>query len=194
MCSPNTYSEPSQNPTSPACWVRHPLQVLPVPCCSDHPGVVTVLPRLGFRRAGAVSQAPGVPVLSTGLGRDDTVSRGVLDGGSWTLPAWASLVPDCCVTLGQALPLPGPQFPHCSKLHLVWSPCANYFPAEGLVRGVGCCPNPDRHTPLPQIIAFDELRTDFKNPIDQGNPARAVSDTCAVPRCVRPSVFPFVQG
>ncbi|KAK2492848.1 hypothetical protein MC885_019329 [Smutsia gigantea] len=31
------------------------------------------------------------------------------------------------------------------------------------------------------IIAFDELRTDFKNPIDQGNPARAVSDTCAVP-------------
>lgn len=29
------------------------------------------------------------------------------------------------------------------------------------------CPNPDGHTPLPQIIAFDELRTDFKNPIDQ---------------------------
>ncbi|KAG8522642.1 Protein cornichon-2 [Galemys pyrenaicus] len=44
------------------------------------------------------------------------------------------------------------------------------------------------------IIAFDELRTDFKNPIDQGNPARAVSDTCAVPRCVRPSVFPSVAG
>uniref|UniRef100_A0A8D1T6C7 RAB1B, member RAS onco family n=1 Tax=Sus scrofa TaxID=9823 RepID=A0A8D1T6C7_PIG len=44
------------------------------------------------------------------------------------------------------------------------------------------------------IIAFDELRTDFKNPIDQGNPARAVSDTCAVPRCVRPSVFPSVPG
>lgn len=39
------------------------------------------------------------------------------------------------------------------------------------------------------IIAFDELRTDFKNPIDQGNPARAVSDTCAVLRCVRPFVF-----
>ncbi|ELK24308.1 Protein cornichon like protein 2 [Myotis davidii] len=37
-----------------------------------------------------------------------------------------------------------------------------------------CCSNPDRHTPLPQIIAFDELRTDFKNPIDQGNPARAL--------------------
>ncbi|CAO2584257.1 Protein cornichon homolog 2 [Lemmus lemmus] len=39
------------------------------------------------------------------------------------------------------------------------------------------------------IIAFDELRTDFKNPIDQGNPARAVSDTCAVLRCVRLFVF-----
>eukprot|EP00070_Physeter_catodon_P032498 XP_028339392.1 protein cornichon homolog 2 isoform X1 [Physeter catodon] len=38
---------------------------------------------------------------------------------------------------------------------------------------ISCCPNPDGHTPLPQIIAFDELRTDFKNPIDQGNPARA---------------------
>ncbi|XP_057173202.1 protein cornichon homolog 2 [Ursus arctos] len=38
---------------------------------------------------------------------------------------------------------------------------------------MNCCPNPDGHTPLPQIIAFDELRTDFKNPIDQGNPARA---------------------
>lgn len=25
-----------------------------------------------------------------------------------------------------------------------------------------------------QIIAFDELRTDFKNPIDQSNPTRAV--------------------
>ncbi|KAI4882160.1 hypothetical protein NFI96_004394, partial [Prochilodus magdalenae] len=24
------------------------------------------------------------------------------------------------------------------------------------------------------IIAFDELRTDFKNPIDQSNPTRAV--------------------
>ncbi|MEJ1273533.1 RAB1B member RAS oncogene family [Cricetulus griseus] len=39
-----------------------------------------------------------------------------------------------------------------------------------------------------EIIAFDELRTDFKNPIDQGNPARAVSDTCAV---LRP--FPSLQ-
>nr|XP_034360775.1 protein cornichon homolog 2 isoform X2 [Arvicanthis niloticus] len=45
------------------------------------------------------------------------------------------------------------------------------------------------------IIAFDELRTDFKNPIDQGNPARAVSDTCAVLRCVRPFVlFVMVEG
>lgn len=66
---------------------------------------------------------------------------------------------------------------------------------EGWVRETGSCSsNPDGHTPLPQIIAFDELRTDFKNPIDQGNPARAVSDTCAVPRCVRPSVFSSVVG
>ncbi|KAL4672046.1 hypothetical protein H8958_012485 [Nasalis larvatus] len=28
-------------------------------------------------------------------------------------------------------------------------------------------------SPKSPIIAFDELRTDFKNPIDQGNPARA---------------------
>ena len=59
---------------------------------------------------------------------------------------------------------------------------------------INCCPCPDGHAPLSQIIAFDELRTDFKNPIDQGNPARAVSDTCAVLRCVRPSVFPSVAG
>uniref|UniRef100_A0A8C5CTJ9 Cornichon family AMPA receptor auxiliary protein 2 n=1 Tax=Gadus morhua TaxID=8049 RepID=A0A8C5CTJ9_GADMO len=38
-----------------------------------------------------------------------------------------------------------------------------------------------------QIIAFDELRTDFKNPIDQGNPVRAVR---AVPLCALSSVFP----
>ena len=24
-------------------------------------------------------------------------------------------------------------------------------------RAISCCPNPDGHTPLPQIIAFDEL-------------------------------------
>ncbi|XP_036991254.2 protein cornichon homolog 2 isoform X1 [Artibeus jamaicensis] len=90
------------------------------------------------------------------------------------IACWVSLVPGCCVTLGQAPRLPGPQFPHlCSKLHLVWSPCVNYSTAEGQARGVSRCPSPDRHTPLPQIIAFDELRTDFKNPIDQGNPARA---------------------
>lgn len=29
-----------------------------------------------------------------------------------------------------------------------------------------------------QIIAFDELRTDFKNPIDQCNPVHAVSGGC----------------
>lgn len=29
-------------------------------------------------------------------------------------------------------------------------------------------------SPVFQIIAFDELRTDFKNPIDQSNPTRAV--------------------
>nr|XP_021528743.1 protein cornichon homolog 2 isoform X2 [Aotus nancymaae] len=32
---------------------------------------------------------------------------------------------------------------------------------------------PAFHHPAHRIIAFDELRTDFKNPIDQGNPARA---------------------
>uniref|UniRef100_A0A8C9FVJ0 Uncharacterized protein n=1 Tax=Pavo cristatus TaxID=9049 RepID=A0A8C9FVJ0_PAVCR len=30
------------------------------------------------------------------------------------------------------------------------------------------------------IIAFDELRTDFKSPIDQCNPAHAVSTTSGV--------------
>ncbi|XP_014117226.1 PREDICTED: protein cornichon homolog 2-like [Pseudopodoces humilis] len=35
---------------------------------------------------------------------------------------------------------------------------------------------PRCHSGVTQIIAFDELRTDFKNPIDQGNPARAVRD------------------
>lgn len=35
-----------------------------------------------------------------------------------------------------------------------------------------------------QIIAFDELRTDFKNPIDQSNPTRAV----------RNLLFHFFQG
>ncbi|KAL8184401.1 UNVERIFIED_CONTAM: hypothetical protein K2H54_017613 [Gekko kuhli] len=34
----------------------------------------------------------------------------------------------------------------------------------------------------PEIIAFDELRMDFKNPIDQGNPARAVSLYMSCPR------------
>nr|XP_016853041.1 PREDICTED: protein cornichon homolog 2 isoform X2 [Anolis carolinensis] len=34
------------------------------------------------------------------------------------------------------------------------------------------------------IIAFDELHMDFKNPIDQGNPARAVSLYMSCPRCV----------
>uniref|UniRef100_A0A673JKG5 Protein cornichon homolog 2 n=1 Tax=Sinocyclocheilus rhinocerous TaxID=307959 RepID=A0A673JKG5_9TELE len=34
-----------------------------------------------------------------------------------------------------------------------------------------------------QIIAFDELRTDFKNPIDQSNPTRArASDTLHLPQ------------
>uniref|UniRef100_A0A3B3QK20 Cornichon family AMPA receptor auxiliary protein 2 n=1 Tax=Paramormyrops kingsleyae TaxID=1676925 RepID=A0A3B3QK20_9TELE len=32
-----------------------------------------------------------------------------------------------------------------------------------------------------QIIAFDELCTDFKNPIDQSNPTRAVSDLLHLP-------------
>nr|XP_058924981.1 protein cornichon homolog 2 isoform X1 [Kogia breviceps] len=47
------------------------------------------------------------------------------------------------------------------------------MPQKNAWGAISCCPNPDGHTPLPQIIAFDELRTDFKNPIDQGNPARA---------------------
>lgn len=55
--------------------------------------------------------------------------------------------------------------------------------------GGGPAPTLTGTCPHPQIIAFDELRTDFKNPIDQGNPARAVSDTCAVLRCVRLFVF-----
>uniref|UniRef100_A0A7N4PWU0 Cornichon family AMPA receptor auxiliary protein 2 n=4 Tax=Amniota TaxID=32524 RepID=A0A7N4PWU0_SARHA len=43
------------------------------------------------------------------------------------------------------------------------------------------------------IIAFDELRTDFKNPIDQGNPARAVSQyMCRAEPC--PSVCPSLCG
>lgn len=65
------------------------------------------------------------------------------------------------------------------------------FPLSHLVPGVlgGAAPTLTGIHPHPQIIAFDELRTDFKNPIDQGNPARAVSDTCAVLRCVRPFVF-----
>lgn len=33
------------------------------------------------------------------------------------------------------------------------------------------------HIPF-QIIAFDELRTDFKSPIDQCNPVHAVSSGC----------------
>lgn len=34
-----------------------------------------------------------------------------------------------------------------------------------------------------QIIAFDELRTDFKNPIDQSNPTRAVRTLLFFPSC-----------
>lgn len=65
-----------------------------------------------------------------------------------------------------------------------------------VLRGVGGpAPTLTGTCPYPQIIAFDELRTDFKNPIDQGNPARAVSDTCAVLRCVRLFVFlSWVEG
>uniref|UniRef100_A0A8C6VMY8 Uncharacterized protein n=1 Tax=Naja naja TaxID=35670 RepID=A0A8C6VMY8_NAJNA len=37
------------------------------------------------------------------------------------------------------------------------------------------------------IIAFDELHIDFKNPIDQGNPARAVSLNIS---CLRFSATP----
>lgn len=32
---------------------------------------------------------------------------------------------------------------------------------------------------FPQIIAFDELKTDYKNPIDQCNTLNPVSDTTA---------------
>uniref|UniRef100_A0A8B9JZK2 Cornichon family AMPA receptor auxiliary protein 2 n=1 Tax=Astyanax mexicanus TaxID=7994 RepID=A0A8B9JZK2_ASTMX len=38
-----------------------------------------------------------------------------------------------------------------------------------------------------QIIAFDELRTDFKNPIDQSNPTRAVrhhTQKCVTKMCI----------
>uniref|UniRef100_A0A672JZM8 Protein cornichon homolog 2 n=1 Tax=Sinocyclocheilus grahami TaxID=75366 RepID=A0A672JZM8_SINGR len=37
-----------------------------------------------------------------------------------------------------------------------------------------------------QIIAFDELRTDFKNPIDQSNPTRASELNCFFPQLVVP--------
>lgn len=39
----------------------------------------------------------------------------------------------------------------------------------------GRCESRPDSVALLQIIAFDELRTDFKSPIDQGNPVHAVS-------------------
>lgn len=44
-----------------------------------------------------------------------------------------------------------------------------------------------------QIIAFDELRTDFKNPIDQSNPTRAVRTLLFLffQECSNPRVKPF---
>lgn len=85
-----------------------------------------------------------------------------------------------CVCGGGGLPSSSLQ-----EAHVLWDVQDGGGPAPTLT---GTCPHP-------QIIAFDELRTDFKNPIDQGNPARAVSDTCAVLRCVRLFVFlSWVEG
>lgn len=84
-----------------------------------------------------------------------------------------------CVCVGGGGELPSSSL---QEAHVLWDVRDGGGPAPTLT---GTCPHP-------QIIAFDELRTDFKNPIDQGNPARAVSDTCAVLRCVR--LFVFLSG
>ncbi|XP_032138669.1 protein cornichon homolog 2 isoform X1 [Sapajus apella] len=55
-------------------------------------------------------------------------------------------------------------FCHCTFCRL---DCTAPFAHQHLLVG------PAFHHPAHRIIAFDELRTDFKNPIDQGNPARA---------------------
>lgn len=44
-----------------------------------------------------------------------------------------------------------------------------------------------------QIIAFDELRTDFKSPIDQCNPVHAVSNGASGGQGVSPHVPGFAK-
>lgn len=105
--------ESSRNPASPRHWVRHPLQVLPVPCSPDHPGMQSQFSQAwGSTRAGAVSQASGTPVLGTGLGRRYHLRVFWMET-SWTWPVLGiTRVPfRTCLTLGRPLPFPEPVSP-----------------------------------------------------------------------------------